>query len=71
MPNAADFLQMNDGAAMSAGCDSDAAALQMGLMRMSGQPPSAPFAAARDLARAVARAELGGDDECDPMSMKF
>lgn len=52
------------------GFDPGAAALQMNLMRASGQPPSAPFAAARDLARAVARAALG-DDDCDPMSMKF
>ena len=51
--------------------DSSAAALQMGLLRMSGQTPSAPFAAARDLARAIADAELGGSAECDPMRMHF
>lgn len=66
-------MQLDSGAfpAMQdvSGFDPGAAALQMGLLRMSGQTPSAPFAAARDFARAIAQAEMGSDSELDVMRM--
>ncbi len=48
-----------------------AAAIQMGMMRASGMTPSAPWAAARDLSRAVARAATGRGDDLDVMNFKF
>lgn len=62
-----DFPVMQD----NSGFNLEGAALQMGMMRASGQTPSAPWAAARGLAQAVARAELGSDGELDAMRMPF